>query len=400
MSAPHQLFISKEMRAEISGRIIKIQNEMASLGAEAMLVASNANLIYSSGRLFRGYVFIPSSGHAIYFVMRPTVFDKEEDVVYIRKPEQIPEHLDRLGIRMPDTVALERDTLFYSEEIRLEKVFGNATVVNASQALRNARMVKTPFELKLMEIDGTRQAEAYRHISGLYHSDMTDIELQIEIERVLRREGCLGYPRVAGRLMEISLGSLINGDNADVPGPYEFAMGGAGIDPSLPGGADGSIMHPGTTVMVDMNGAFNEYQTDMTRVWRIGEIPEIAFKAHECSRRILRTLEKEALPGIAASTLYDRALAIAEEEGLADFFMGHRQKAGFIGHGVGIELNEMPPIAPRISTPLAENMTIALEPKFVIPHIGAVGVENTYVVTAEGLRPLTVFPEEIQELPV
>ena len=80
--------------------------------------------------------------------------------------------------------------------------------------------------------------------------------------------------------------------------------------------------------------------------------------------------------------------------------MGHRQKAGFIGHGVGIELNEMPPIAPRISTPLAENMTIALEPKFVIPHIGAVGVENTYVVTAEGLRPLTVFPEEIQELPV
>lgn len=78
--------------------------------------------------------------------------------------------------------------------------------------------------------------------------------------------------------------------------------------------------------------------------------------------------------------------------------MGHRQKASFIGHGVGIELNEMPVVMERSKDTLLENMTIALEPKFVIPETGAVGVENTYVVTPSGLKSLTVFPEDIQEL--
>ena len=150
--------------------------------------------------------------------------------------------------------------------------------------------------------------------------------------------------------------------------------------------------------MVDMNGGFNGYQSDMTRVWRIGDIPELAYKAHECSRAILRRLEQIGSPGFAVSALYEEAMKIVEAEKLADYFMGHIQKAGFIGHGVGIELNEQPAITPRSRESLLENMTIALEPKFVIPGVGAVGVENTYIVTADGLRSITPFPEEIQEL--
>ena len=78
--------------------------------------------------------------------------------------------------------------------------------------------------------------------------------------------------------------------------------------------------------------------------------------------------------------------------------MGHNQQAPFIGHGVGIQLNELPVVTSRSRDILEGNMTIALEPKFVIPHVGAVGIENTYVVTASGLECITVFPEEIQEL--
>ena len=96
--------------------------------------------------------------------------------------------------------------------------------------------------------------------------------------------------------------------------------------------------------------------------------------------------------------LYRKAVEIVEGENLSEYFMGHRQQAGFIGHGVGIELNEQPVVMARSKDILEENMTIALEPKFVIPGVGAVGVENTYRVTPEGLESLTVFPEEIQEL--
>ena len=76
----------------------------------------------------------------------------------------------------------------------------------------------------------------------------------------------------------------------------------------------------------------------------------------------------------------------------------HIQKAAFIGHGVGIELNEMPVLTPRSKDVLEENMTIAIEPKFVVPGVGAVGVENTYLVTNNGLENLTPFPEEMAEL--
>ena len=76
--------------------------------------------------------------------------------------------------------------------------------------------------------------------------------------------------------------------------------------------------------------------------------------------------------------------------------MGHRQHAGFVGHGVGIEINELPVIAPRSRDILAAGNVIALEPKFVIPGVGAVGIENTYRVTDSGpMERLTDAPEEI-----
>lgn len=108
--------------------------------------------------------------------------------------------------------------------------------------------------------------------------------------------------------------------------------------------------------------------------------------------------EREALPGVEAKALYEKALDMVKDRGLEAYFMGHRQHAGFIGHGVGIEINELPVIAPRSKHILEANNVIALEPKFVIPGTGAVGIENTYVITPTGARCLTNAPEEIRTL--
>lgn len=83
---------------------------------------------------------------------------------------------------------------------------------------------------------------------------------------------------------------------------------------------------------------------------------------------------------------------------MEDYYMGHRQHAGFIGHGVGIEINELPVIAPRSRDIIKHNNVIALEPKFVIPGTGAVGIENTYVVTDNGLQCITNSNENIIDL--
>ena len=389
--------IPKDFLNEINLRVSKIKKGLYKYGAKAILIGANANIYYASGRFFRGYIYIPLEGEPLWFVMKPQIFEKETQIFYIRKPEEIPGILKELNYPSIDSVALEESDLSYSDIIRLKALFPDSALINGSSIMKQTRMVKTSWEIEEMKTDGLHHTKVYGEVKDCYKPGMTDLQLQIEIEKRLRLEGALGVSRVSGNLMEINLGSVISGENADNPGPYEFTMAGAGVHQSLPVGADGSPILHGNTVMIDMNGAFNGYQTDMTRVWSLGETSELAKKAHNCSIQILHTLEKEALPGIAVKELYEIAMKIVEEEELKEYFMGHNSQVGFIGHGVGIELNELPVITPRSKDILQENMTLAIEPKFVIPHVGAVGIENTYVVTKSGLKNITPFPEEIMK---
>ena len=393
-------FLNPDYSEELALRVKKVRAQMPTAHVDAVLVASSTNMFYMSGGIFRGYIYLDSNPDRspLFLFISPSEAPDDSRCMQIHKPEHIANRLSESGYGSPARLGLEYGDMLCSDIERLKKCFPDSEFADASAVFRKARMTKTPYEIRAMERDGIHQAVAYSQVSHCYQEDMTDLELQIEIERVLRREGCLGFLRAAGSRMELNLGSVLNGDNADNPSPYDFAMGGEGIDPSLPVGANGMTMRRGTVVMVDMNGGFNGYQTDMTRCWALGDVPEPAHKAHDCSRAILRELERIGKPGVPISELYKRAVAMAEEAGLAAYFMGHRHKVRFIGHGVGIELNEMPVVMERNNDPLEENMTIALEPKFVIPHVGAVGVENTYQVTPEGLRNLTVFNEELSEL--
>lgn len=372
-------------------RVKRVTDAMATCGVHTALIADNASVYYLTGRVFSGYVRIDADGRVTCAVNRPVELEGRE-VVYIRKPEEL---IQATG-PFPVASALEADTLSYSSYVRLSKAIGCQNPLNASAIMRMARSVKTQEELKLIKESGVRQEQVYRRVPKLYRPGMTDLELQIEIERASRLEGCLGQFRISGDSMELFMGNIIAGDNADAPSPYDFAMGGAGVNPSLPVGADGTEIKPGMTVMVDVNGNYTGYMTDMTRVFSLGTISDIAVKAHECSCRIHRQLAMMGTPGTEAKALYERALEIATEYGLEHLFMGHRQHAKFIGHGVGIEINELPVIAPRSRDIIAAGQVIALEPKFVIPGIGAVGIENTYYVTPEGKwECLTNAPEEI-----
>lgn len=377
--------------AERERRHNALRRLMADNKADAILISDNANLFYLTGRVFDGYVYLPVEGDAIYFVRRPVKLTGD-NVVEIHKPEQIAEHV---RLKLGTVVGLELDVTPYNTIARLVRVFPLSEVGNASQLMRRARSIKTPEEIELIRLSGEKHIAVYREIPAFYSPGMSDIELQIEIERASRLKGCLGQFRISGQSMELYMGNLLVGENADFPSPYDFAMGGAGINPSLPVGADGTIIRSGNTVMVDMNGNFNGYMTDMTRTYAVGRIADEALRAHQVSIDIHRRVAAEALPGVKCSDLYHIGAEMAEQAGLSPYFMGHRQHAGFIGHGIGIEVNEAPVIAPRSRDVIEPGMVIALEPKFVIPGTGAVGIENTYVVSDSGLENLTPMEEDI-----
>lgn len=378
---------------EIVLRHGKVKALMKCQGIDFALIADNATIYYLTGRVYAGFVGLYADENipVQYFVRRPVGLTGE-GLTYIRKPEDIPALLltDKI-----ESVGLEFDCQAYSSCLRLMKVFAGKNPVNVSGVIRKVRSVKTAFELGLLRRSGIIHTNVYERIPSLYQDGMTDLEFQIEIERESRLKGCLGQFRISGGSMELFMANILVGANADNPTPYDFAMGGAGQDPSLPVGANGTVLKPGVSVMVDCNGNYTGYMTDMTRVFSIGKLTDLAYKAHECSIHICRVLEEQGKPGIEAKELYNKAVEIAEASGLSDYFMGHKQKAGFVGHGIGIEINEGPVLAPRSKDVLESGNVIAIEPKFVIPGVGAVGIENSYVVSEDGLVRLTHAPEEI-----
>lgn len=375
-------------------RLDCIRHHMQQSATEAILLNYNADIYHLIGRVYDGYVYIPLKGMPIFFVRRPVGLEGD-GIVYIHKPEEIT---SSIGMSAPDSIGLELDVLPYSAVTRLAKVFPGSELKNASAIMRGVRAVKPPLALDMLRESGAKQTWVYKRIPGLFKEGMSDYDIQVAIEHLSRMHGCLGQFRICGNSMELYMGNILAGANADTPSPYDFAMGGAGMNHSLPVGANGTLITPGTTLMVDINGNYNGYMTDMTRVFSLGDIDPLALNAHQCSIDIHRALCDMMRPGIQAKSLWEKADSIVEAAGLKPYYMGHRQHAGFIGHGVGIEINELPVIAPRSRDILQEYNVIALEPKFVIPQVGAVGIENTYIVHADRAECITTAPEEIISL--
>ena len=385
------------MENELELKWRRIQQAMRQEEADGCLLTMNMNLYYVSGQVFNGYFYLPAEGRPYWFVKRLTIPETNQ-VHVIRKPEQIPDFFRDLNLAMPRKLLLEADELSYNEYIRLQHVFRAEATGNASALIRHIRMIKTPWEIEQMRISARKHEAVYREIPACYRPGMRDIELQIEIEKRMRVHGSLGYFRAFGSNMDIFMGSLLAGENAGEPSPFDFALGGTGMHASGPLGANGTLLREGTTVMADMSGNYTAYQTDMTRVFSIGKLPDRAYRVHRVALEIQARMERAAKPGVPCAELYRDALALAGQEGLEDCFMGTRFQAKFVGHGVGLEINELPVLTTRSKDILQPGMTFAFEPKFVLAGIGAVGIENTFLVTDSGVEKMTLLDENIIEL--
>lgn len=389
--------IQKELIDDLQLKWGRIQQAMQAQHADACLLSVDVNLYYTTGRIFSGYFYLPAEGAPWFFVKRPNDLT-DDHIEYIRKPEQIAEIFAARGIPMPEKLLLEADELTYNDYIRLQSIFNPKETGNATGLMRTLREIKTPWEISQFRISAEKHAKTYSEITECFRPGMTDLEFQYEIEKRMRQNGSIGIFRAFGANMDIFMGSILAGENAEAPSPFDFALGGNGMDASCPLGANGTILKDGTAIMVDMAGNYTPYMTDMTRVFSVGKLTEDAYRAHQTSLTIQNEIENVARSGVVCSELYNIAAGIAEKEGFAGNFMGTKQQAKFVGHGIGIQINELPVLTPRSKEELQPNMVFALEPKFVIPGVGAVGIENSFLVTETGIEKLTHFEEEIIQL--
>lgn len=387
----------EELSKDLLIRQQRLQSAMQSMNIKGCILTTAVNVFYMTGMVYNGYYYLPIEGQPVHFVKRPedVSFD---NTIYIRKPEQITDELKNLGNSIPQSVLIETDVISFGECSRLLNTFGLKEAANASTLMRKVRSVKTEFELEQVRLCAHKHEAVYKMIPSVYKEGMTDIEFQIEIERLMRLHGSLGLFRSYGENMDIYMGSLLTGENAEAPSPFDFALGGAGTSPILPLGASGQKIKKGNTIMVDMAGNYTPWMTDMTRVFSVGKTLDLAYRAHQVSIEISNKVIDIAKPGVSCAELYNIAMEAVVKNNLEPYFMGTKQQAKFVGHGVGLEINEPPVLTPRSKELLEPNIVFALEPKFVIPEVGAVGIENTYLVTLDGLEKLTILEEEIIEL--
>ncbi|PLX76581.1 MAG: aminopeptidase P family protein [Desulfuromonas sp.] len=386
---------------ELYDRIHRLQLEMKENKLDAVLITQNADLFYFTGSIQQGMLFIPVEGEAIYMVRRDHGRARMEcglkEVVPFRSPKDIPGILDEHGHSMPSVAGMELDVLPVTVFNRFSKVLGDCQVIDASHLIRTVRAVKSEYELGILKDAALIVGRVHKKAKEVIREGMTDLDLAAELELEARKAGHQGLIRMRGFNNELFYAHIFSGPDSAVPTYSDTPLGGMGLNPSFPQGASYKSIKANEPITIDFGGVFDGYIVDQTRMFCIGGLSDELVKAYEDMKAIQEHAKKIAVPGASWGAVYDSCIEMADEMGYADHFMGAKGgQVSFIGHGVGVELDEYPFIARGFHDyELKENMVFAFEPKVVYPGVGAVGIENTFWVSADGLKHITFADEEL-----
>ena len=387
-------------RSEIDARIHNLQAMLNRLGIDAALILQKTDLFYFAGTIQQANLYVPAGAPPILMVNR--ILDRAraessiERVVALPSPSRIPDIIRQAGYRLPARVGLELDVLPTNLFFRYGEVFNSAETVDISTEIRRLRAVKSPFEIAVIREAAEGSDRVAACVPALLREGLTEIEVAGRIEAEARRLGHQGVVRMRMWGGELFYGHLLSGPSGGVPSYHSSPTGGSGINPAVAQGASFRRIQRNEPVMLDYVFSLRGYISDHTRLFSIGPIPEDLAEAHAAMLTLQAELQRMAKPGAISGSLYDFAGRYVAERGYANHFMGGSdERVRFVGHGVGLELDEFPFLNAGQTMELQENMVVALEPKLVFPGRGVVGIENTHLVTPNGLEQLGQYPNEI-----
>jgi Xaa-Pro dipeptidase len=393
-------------KTELEQRCKKLQEQMAFVGMDAVIIVQNADLFYFTGTVQSGNLYVPAEGQPVFMVRKEAGRARMEsglkEVIPFASMKDIPGILSQYGYPEPGRIGLELDVLPVNFFERYRKVYPKAEYLDATPLIRKVRMIKSHYEIHLMKDAADQLDEVYRRASEVIRVGMTDIELAAELEHTARKSGHQGMVRMRGFNSEVFFGHVFSGSDSSVPSYSDTPLGGLGVNTSFGQGAGMKRIERNEVIMVDLAGCADGYLADQTRIFAIGGLSDRLIRGYADMLKVQELMVKIALPGANWSSIYDECLALAIELGYADSFMGAKgSQVSFIGHGLGVEIDEFPFIARGFEDMYMEvGMAFAFEPKVVFPGEGAIGIENTFYLSNEGLKQLTHSSEELFILPV
>jgi len=365
---------------------------------DGAVIMQNADLFYFAGTTQRSHLFIPAEGDPALMVRksydRAVLESKLKNIFSLINIKKLPETLESLTGKKLKRIGFELDVLPANLYFYYRTLLNTVEIVDISDLIRNVRAVKSPYEIEMIRGSAKLNQNMFSHVREFLHEGINEVEFASKLEAVYRQGGHQCFIRMRGFNLEIVYGHLMSGSNLAIPSFFDGPTGGSGLNPSFPQGSGYKLIKRNEPIMVDYVGVLNGYMVDQARIFCIGELPPKMVKCYNIAIEIQEMVKENAKPGVLCSEIYESALRIANNYELKEHFMGFPEPVAFIGHGVGIELDELPILAKGFNKPLEEGMVFALEPKFVFPE-GAVGIENTLMVTPQGAVNLTVFDENI-----
>ena len=404
MIEPSLLPHSGVTREELHERAARLAAFLKREEIPLAIVGYNPDLFYFTGSIQSGYALITQEGEIVYLVKkdpeRARLESPLERIVPYRRFREIGDSVKTLLGKMPRRVMLPLDVVPTDLFLRFKDLLDRAHIVDGAGFIRSCRMIKSPFEVRQIQEGIDIYHRVVQQMPRLIFPGMTEAEAEGILILAMRREGHQGKVRMRGWNQEGINGYLYAGPSAAVPTFLDAPLGGVGMTPAVAMGGGRRRIGRNEPIVFDASPGVGGYISDQTRTAVAGSLPRRLEKAYHCVVDMIHRFEAEARPGDAVADWFMKMEEMARKAGFLDHFMGYGEKrVGYVGHGIGIELNEWPVLGKGLSWRLAPGMVVAVEPKMVFPGVGAVGLENDYLVIETGVKRLSVTDDAMVYLP-
>ncbi len=353
---------------------------------EIAVIFSKINQYYFTGTMQEGMLIIPRDGEGVLWVRKS--YERALDESFFPEIKPMGSFRDAAGYyRFPNTVYIETEFVPVAMLQRFQKYFPFQEVKSLDNQIAAVRSVKSEYELSLMRKAGDIHRRVLEDfIPGMLKEGISEAEFAMDIYSRMVKEGHHGLSRFAMFDTEMLLGHVCFGASSIYPACFNGASGNYGMNSAVPllGNREHKLKK-GDLVYVDIGCGVDGYHTDKTMTYMYGKsLPEHAVRAHEECVEIQNEIAGMLKPGEIPAQIYTGIMNKLDTEFMINFMGFGSRRVKFLGHGVGLQIDEHPVIAEGFNEPIREGMAFAIEPKKGIAEIGMVGIENTFVVTKDG----------------
>ena len=393
--------------SEIEARVNQLSISLAEANIEAALIQNPVDLYYYAGGRQNGALLVPAAdstasidqgGDGATFYVRRSISRAKFEAGGDDSPiniEQFPslrnlaDSLSSRGImRAPSLQFGEIPADFCQKFVSVLTPLGE--VGDCTQIIHRQREKKSPWELSMMRDSAIIQQLMFDAVRDTVKHGATELELVAAAEEVSRRHGFGGTVQMRRFPLQCDRAVIVSGRAGGIPSFFDSAIGGTGPHPMAGMGSGFSKLQRNQPILVDLVHVHRGYVVDATRMFSIGQLDNTWHQRLsdmvEVSNSVVDTLGK----GEDCSKAWEKGSELAESMGYGDHLMGMMpDQSKFLGHSVGLQLDESPVVARGFDRPLVDGGVMAIEPKLVFTN-GSIGIEDTWVKTDDGMERVTL----------